>query len=97
METVLLFLSPLIGIALWMLSLHLLRRWKHFWAYFGCNCLALVGYTAYILLGGPLFIGDDPYSLGRLFLLVAFPIVHALLGTMIAIVINWKLRRAQRA
>lgn len=82
------FILPIIALFLWTLSIYLIRSWKHFWPYFFTNFLILLIYTINTLYGKLEFIGHDEYGLGRLMLLFAFPIVHAFVGFIVALVIN---------
>lgn len=89
-------LMPIIGLAFWIWSVYLIRKWNYFWTYFIINFLIVSGYTIYILYGELPFLGHDEYGLGRLFMLFAFPIGHAILGLLIALIIKWKITTANK-
>ena len=89
-------LMPILALALWVWSIYLLRGWKNFWTYFTINLLLVVGYIIYILYGKLPFLGHDEYGLGRLFMLFVLPIGHALLGSIIALIIKWKITNANK-
>ncbi len=92
-QSMMILLMPIIGLALWILSIYLVRKWKYFWAYFFINLLIVISYLIYILYGSLTFLGHDEYGLGRLFLLFSWPIKHAILGAVIAIIINRKITK----
>lgn len=89
-------LTPIIGLSLWIWSIYLLRNWKHFWTYFTINFLIVIGYIIYILYGELQFLGHDEYGLGRLSMFFVFPIGHAVLGSIIALIIKWKITNANK-
>ena len=89
-------LLPIIGLALWILSIYLTRSWKHFWTYFAINFLIIIAYVSYTLYGGLKFLGHDEYGLGRLLMLFALPFGHAIIGFIIALVINRKITIANK-
>ncbi|KQC29640.1 hypothetical protein [Flagellimonas eckloniae] len=79
---------PIIALALWILSIFLVKSWRHFWLYLITNFLIVLIYTINTLYGKLEFIGHDEYGLGRLMLLFVFPIAHAVIGFIFALVIN---------
>lgn len=87
----LILLLPVLGLASWIASLYLVRRWEHFWFYFGINFIVLIAYSIYILNADLSFLGHDEYGLGRLSMLIALPICHAILGLLITIVVHRKI------
>ncbi|MEP3237261.1 MAG: hypothetical protein ABJO12_01295 [Flavobacteriaceae bacterium] len=87
----LILLLPVLGLISWIASLYLVRRWEHFWFYFGINFIVLIAYSVYILNADLSFLGHDEYGLGRLSMLITLPICHAILGFVIAIVVNRKI------
>lgn len=89
-------LLPIVGLALWIWSVSLVKNWKYFWTYFIINFLIVVGYIVYILYGDMPLLGHDEYGLGRLFMLFAFPIGYAILGFLIALIINRKITIANK-
>ena len=87
----LILLLPVLGLISWIASLYLVRRWEHFWFYFWINFIVLIAYSVYILNTDLSFLGHDEYGLGRLSMLIALPICHAIIGFLIAIVVNTKI------
>lgn len=81
---------PALGILSWIVSIYLVRSWEYFWLYFGINLMVLTAYTVYIWNADLNFLGHDEYRLGKLLILIALPICHAILGFGIAIVVNSK-------
>jgi hypothetical protein len=82
-----------IGFALWLLSIYLVREWKYFWVFFATNLLIIAIYSTYTIYGDLNFLGHDEYGLGRLMMLFAIPIVHVLISFVIAIVVNYRLKK----
>ena len=82
-----------IGLVLWILSIYLVREWKHFWVFFAINLLILAIYSTYTIYGNLNFLGHDEYGLGRLMMLFAIPIIHVLIAFILAMVINYRLKK----
>ena len=77
---------------LWLLSLYLLRRWRHFWTYAALNLLVLLGYVTLAMWHYPF--GHDEYGLGRMSTLGGAFLVQAILGFVVALSVH--LRRLNR-
>lgn len=82
-----------VGLVLWILSIYLVRKWKYFWAFFAINFAILAIYTTYTIYGNLDFLGHDEYGLGRLMMLFAIPLVHVLIVFILAMVINYRLKK----
>ena len=82
-----------VGFVLWLLSIYLVREWKYFWVFFVTNLLIIAIYYTYTIYGDLNFLGHDEYGLGRLMMLFAIPLLHVLISFVIAIVVNYRLKK----
>lgn len=92
-QYIMMLIMPIIGLALWIWSIYLVRNWKYFWVYFLINLIIMASYFIYLVYGDLNFLGHDEYGLGRLYLFFSWPIKHAIVGSVIAIIINRKITR----
>jgi len=87
-------LAVLSSPVIWIISITLLSRWKHFWTFFCVNAVILFFYL-YILIT-PEFsnFGHDEYGLNRFVHILMAIVVHIVLGGIFALYKRGKMAKA---
>ena len=80
---------------LWIISIRLLLKWKHFRLFLVINGILVLTYSYYLMYGSPSLIGHDEYGLQRVFYLLLFPILHIVVCFFIALGIRKQLNNRQ--
>lgn len=89
-EKILLYIilgSPLI----WLVSILMLKDWRHIWKYALINFVVLIAYGITILMTDLIDFGHVEYGLKKLFAFIASVVIHILLGFIFAV--GYKLRK----
>lgn len=84
-----LFLSILVSPIIWIISLVLLSRWKHFWKFFAMSILIIAIYVTVLVNPELSNFAHDEYGLKRLLHIIVALFIHIILGGIFAIY-KWK-------
>lgn len=79
------FLCLILFPAIWIISLFILSKWKHFYLFFGINLLIIGLYFYLITYTKIINSGHDEYGLGVIFYNLLFLMIHAFLGFIFAL------------
>lgn len=89
-EKILLYIilgSPII----WLVSILMLKDWKHIWKYTLINFIIITAYGIAILTTDLIDFGHDEYGLKKLFGFIAAIVIHIFLGFIFGV--GYKLRK----
>jgi hypothetical protein len=84
------FLATTIPLVIWILSVHLLSRRRHFARFFAFNLFIFTGYTLFLLLAGARYFDFGGYGLGFFLYQYIFMVMHILVVFAIALYEKWR-------